>query len=61
MEILEMALHKPLPSAKVMAGIVEQDSKTPIAGCNVEPNTEHEPDTKDETDLGKAAVTEDES
>jgi len=41
-----------------MAGIVEDESKTPMAGGNVEPNTEDESDMKDETNLGKAAITE---
>lgn len=30
-----------------MAGIVQGDSKTPTAGGNVEPNTEDEPDMKE--------------
>jgi hypothetical protein len=42
----------------VMAGIVEDEPKTPMAGGNVEPNTEDESDMKDETNLGKAAITE---
>jgi hypothetical protein len=51
MEILEMALHQPIPSAKAMAGIVEEDSKTPMAGGDVKPDTTDEPDMK-----GKSVV-----
>lgn len=50
MEILVVALSQPILSARVMAGIVEDE---------LEPGGES--DMKDETDLGKAAVTEDES